>query len=217
MIELLKWQTVTEPLLNALVLLMAEPVFHPFRLVGGTSLSLQLGHRMSIDIDLFTDSKYGSLDFNKIDAVLRANFPYVSPMQNGVVGIGCFYFIGTNDNQAIKLDLYYTDRFIEDIIDINGIRLASISEVAAMKMDIIQRIGRKKDFWDIHALLDNLSLTAMIGLHEQRYPYTHDKDQIIRNLTDFSSADEDFNPICLQGKHWEIIKFEIAEQVNMIS
>jgi hypothetical protein len=48
--------------------IIAEQIFNPFRLVGGTSLSLQLGHRMSIDIDLFTDADYGSIDFKAIRA-----------------------------------------------------------------------------------------------------------------------------------------------------
>ena len=42
---------------------MHEKQFTPFRLVGGTSLSLQLGHRMSDDIDLFTDDPYDSFNF----------------------------------------------------------------------------------------------------------------------------------------------------------
>jgi hypothetical protein len=45
---------------------MKEPILENFILVGGTSLSLQLGHRISIDIDLFTDSPYGSVDFKAI-------------------------------------------------------------------------------------------------------------------------------------------------------
>jgi hypothetical protein len=48
--------------------IIAEQIFNPFRLVGGTSLSLQLGHRMCIDIDLFTDADYGSIDFKAIRA-----------------------------------------------------------------------------------------------------------------------------------------------------
>ena len=59
----LYWNTVSERLQNVLIDIINEPIFSPFRLVGGTSLSLQFGHRMSVDIDLFTDNEYDSIDF----------------------------------------------------------------------------------------------------------------------------------------------------------
>jgi hypothetical protein len=59
----LHYNTVTPLLRNVLDTLMFEPLFKPFRLVGGTNLSLRFGHRMSDDIDLFSDADYGSLDF----------------------------------------------------------------------------------------------------------------------------------------------------------
>ena len=59
----LQAQTVKPILRSTLERLMEIDEFKPFRLVGGTSLSLRYGHRMSDDIDLFTDAEYGSLDF----------------------------------------------------------------------------------------------------------------------------------------------------------
>ncbi|MET0636938.1 MAG: nucleotidyl transferase AbiEii/AbiGii toxin family protein [Chitinophagaceae bacterium] len=55
---------------------MNSPVFQPFRLVGGTSLSLQLGHRESVDIDFFTNADYGSIDFKAIGDFFQQNYPY---------------------------------------------------------------------------------------------------------------------------------------------
>ena len=80
-----------------------------------------------------------------------------------------------------------------------------------MKIDIVQRGGRKKDFWDIHALLDDYTMEQMIEMHHKRYPYTHNRETINANFLDFSSADEDFDPVCMLGKHWEVIKLDIAE------
>lgn len=57
----LHYNTVSPLLKNILSTLIAEPLFSPFRLVGGTNISLRLGHRKSIDIDLFTDAQYDSL------------------------------------------------------------------------------------------------------------------------------------------------------------
>ena len=71
---MLYYSTVTDPLKDSLIALMSSPVFEPFRLVGGTALSLQIGHRVSVDIDLFTDAPYGSIDFEKIDDKRPVNF-----------------------------------------------------------------------------------------------------------------------------------------------
>ncbi|PRY21724.1 nucleotidyltransferase AbiEii toxin of type IV toxin-antitoxin system [Spirosoma oryzae] len=60
---MLHYNTVNKLLRKSLSTLMSAEVFAPFRLVGGTALSLQLGHRISIDIDLFTDALYGDIDF----------------------------------------------------------------------------------------------------------------------------------------------------------
>lgn len=69
----------------------------------------------------------------------------------------------------------------------------------------------KKDFWDLHELLDFFDLPKMLSLHHLRYPYSHNGELIINNLTEFKFADDDFNPICLKGKHWEFIKDDFEE------
>lgn len=76
--------TVTDLLWENLSELMELEVIKPFRLVGGTSLSLLLGHRLSVDIDLFTDAEYNSIDFNKIDEELIKSFQYVEMGYEGI-------------------------------------------------------------------------------------------------------------------------------------
>ena len=75
---MLYWNTVNHRLTDTLEQLMSAEELSAFRLVGGTSLSLQLGHRQSVDIDLFTDANYGSVDFSAIENYLSLTFPYVS-------------------------------------------------------------------------------------------------------------------------------------------
>lgn len=193
---------------------MKSEEFSEFRLVGGTALSLQLGHRISVDIDLFTGAEYGSIDFDKIEKYLKNNFPIVEYFSNVPVAFGRSYQIGDNINETVKLDVFYTDEFIEGFNFVDEIRLATIAEILAMKLDVIQRGGRKKDFWDIHELIEKFTLKEMLSLHKQRYPYTHDEDLIIKNFTNFSIADEDFDPICLKGKYWEFIKDDIIDFVR---
>lgn len=71
-----KKEPVSKTIIDALHKLMRFDELSSFRLVGGTSLSLQFEHRQSNDMDLFTDQEYGTVDFNAIDAFLRKNFRY---------------------------------------------------------------------------------------------------------------------------------------------
>jgi len=96
--------------------------------------------------------------------------------------------------------------------------MASPEEISAMKIDIIQRGGRKKDFWDVHELLNRFSLNRMLEFHRLRYPFSHDRDEILENFMNISNADSDFDPICLRGKYWEIIKNELTlEATSMLT
>lgn len=214
---MLYYKTVTSLLHQVLLWLMKEELFLPFRLVGGTSLSLQLGHRESVDIDLFTDAEYGSIDFKEIDTFLKANFPYVDTSGGDLVGMGRSYYIGQNPKQSIKLDLFYsTEPFIRPVLLIDGIRFAQVEEIIAMKMEVIAHGGRKKDFWDLHELLGAYPLPVMLQLHQERYPYQHDRDEILRNLVFFDDADNDFDPICLKYKYWEVIKLDFLLEVERL-
>jgi len=203
------WNTVNDRLKDCLQLLMNESLFEQFRLVGGTALSLQLGNRISIDIDLFTDVPYGSIDFKEIDAFLINHFHRISGVNDMPVAMGKSYRVGKEENSLVKLDFYYTDQFIFGPKIVDDVRMASIEEILAMKLDVVQRGGRKKDFWDIHELMESFSFQQMLVLHQQRYPYHHDPLLITKNMINFESADQDPDPICLRGKHWELIKFDM--------
>ena len=210
----LYYNTITPLLLSTLKSLMTSEVFSSFRLVGGTALSLQMGHRESVDIDLFTDSEYGAVDFESIDKHIRTNFSYVDTIDSKIIGFGKSYFIGESKDQSIKLDLFYTDSFIRKVLEIDGIRLANIDDIVAMKIDVVSRVARKKDFWDLHELLEDYSIDQMLKLHEERCPYGHNEKEILSNFSNFEQADIDFDPICLKGKYWEVIKLDILEALE---
>lgn len=206
--------TVTELLWKILSDLMTYTELNSFRLVGGTSLSLLLGHRMSVDIDLFTDSAYGSIDFDIIDKLFLNSFQYVEMGYGGNNSMGKTYFIGHNKDEVVKVDLFYTDAFVFPTIDYDGLRLSQLEEIAAMKLEVIGHAGRKKDFWDLHELMEYYTLSEMLEFYEKRYPYNYSKEEIIDKLTYFSEADSDFEPICLKNKYWELIKIDFEEKIQ---
>lgn len=210
----LHWDTVSPYLKNILLQLMQEPLFDTFRLVGGTALSLQAGHRLSVDIDLFTDNLYGTINFESIDTYLRNNFAYVwPPVLRQPVAIGTSYTIGTDATNAIKLDVFHTDPFVYETLVQDGVRMADTKEILAMKMDVILRGGRKKDFWDVHAFINTYTASEMQELHSNRYPYTTNTS-LKEQLTNFDIADGEPDPVCLKNKNWQIIKLDIVEWAN---
>ena len=203
---------VSKEVSDALQILMDARELSAFRLVGGTSLCLQFRHRQSIDIDLFTDAKYGTINFRAIDLFLKKNFNYVDFGNNQEESPGRMYFIGESAEKAIKLDLFYTDSFIRPSLLMNNIRMAGAEDIAAMKLELISGGGRKKDFWDLAELLERYPLSDLIGFYKERYPFFDDK-KVLAGLTDFSFAEEMDDPLCLKNKVWELIKLDIREAV----
>ncbi len=211
----LHYQTVTPLLKEVLEALMAEPLFAPFRLVGGTNLSLRYGHRISVDIDLFTDAEYRSLDFGQYEDWLKSTFAfYECPDKSGIVSFGRGYYVGNSKDDSVKLDLMYTDPYISEIETIDGIRMAGVDDIVAMKMNVIANGGRKKDFWDVHHLLNYFKPEQMFALHKRRYEWEHDEALLQNNFINFSRADKDQSPVCLLNKDWAEIKLDIMEVAN---
>lgn len=129
--------------------------------------------------------------------------------------MGKSYLLGPDRNNVVKLDVYYSmDPFFREINKEDGVRMATVDEITAMKIDVVQRGGRKKDFWDLHELLNSYNINDMIALHRERFEWTHDELLICQNFTSFSEADLEPDPICLEGKYWEFIKEDIEEAVK---
>lgn len=145
--------------------------------MGGTCLSLQLGHRRSIDIDLFTDMDYGSMNTAAMKVFLKENFPYTENLDTlDQPALGYSVRIGESPTACIKVDFFYTENFIFPIKCIDGIRLADIREIAAMKIKAItQDEPRQKDFWDIYELSNTFSLKDMIEPSERGNPRLYTK------------------------------------------
>lgn len=208
----LHYDTVTPLLKEILQHVMHEPLFSPFRLVGGTNISLRYGHRKSDDIDLFTDAEYGSLHFDIFEKFFRKNYAYFDcPDNSGIVGFGRSYYVGTSPEECVKIDLMYHDNFVYPCDTINDIRLASINDIIAMKVDVISRNGRKKDFWDLHLLHEFHSISEMIELHKKANPYTHEFNEVLSGFVNFTVANEEPNPKCTLNKDWDTIKLDFID------
>lgn len=213
----LHYETVSPFLKETLQKIMNSPVFNDFRLVGGTCLSLQLGHRRSIDIDLFTDIDYGTMDTKTIKEFLSENFSYSENLDSlDQPALGYSLRVGNSTIDLVKIDIFYTEKYIFPPIEIDTFTLADPREIAAMKIGAItQDIPRQKDFWDIHELNEIYSFSDMIKWGIKRNEWTVSEDDIFRGFQKIDNVLESPEGIdCFRGKYWELVKDDLKELVN---
>ena len=213
----LHYETISPLLGDCLKKLFQSEVFDSFRLVGGTCLSLQLGHRRSIDIDLFTDSSYGSMDTMAIKRFLTAHFPYIENLCSlDERALGYSVRIGLSSKESIKLDLFYTERFIFPELMVDGIRLADTKEIAAMKIKAITQIEpRQKDFWDIYELCNQYALQEMMDWAYQKDKWGFSESDVENAFLSIFDVPECENGIdCFRGYEWELIQIDLTEMAN---
>lgn len=207
---MLQYSAVVPTTLELLKKLMQLKTLQNFYLVGETALALQLGHRMSIDLDLFTESDF---ETEKILQELRKNFKLQVILQKEknsiIINIKNF----KKSSEYIKIDIIkYPYPLIKEIRNINGIRLLSVEDIIPMKLSAIANRGAKKDFFDIYQLLQTYSLKNMLKLFKKKYPDI-EHFHILKSLTYFEDAEDDFDPISLNNTNWEQVKAKVQKTV----
>jgi predicted nucleotidyltransferase component of viral defense system len=199
---MLQTQTVSPELLELLKKIMENSQFDDFLLVGGTSLSLQIGHRNSIDIDLFGNCE---IDEELFSSTLNeyGTFEVFKRSKNILI---------TAIN-GVKVDFVnYKYPLLKNHSLIDGIRMASKEDVAAMKLNAIAGRGSKKDFIDLFILLNEFSLNDMINFYLQKY-FDGSKFMVVKSLSYFSDADLEQTPEIFIDFDWEQCKQKIIDEV----
>ena len=195
--------------LAALKKLMQISSLKEFVLVGGTGLALHKGHRMSIDIDLFSENIPVNSDIilpelEKVGKLSQKDiFPYA-------------LFLEFDD---VKLDiLKYSYSWLKAPIVEEGIRVASVEDIMAMKLSAITKRGSKKDFVDIYFLLKEFPIQQMLENFKRKYA-TAETYMTVKSLTYFEDADVQEMPILLKDKNvtWEEMKTVIRQAVKSVS
>jgi hypothetical protein len=155
-----------------------------FHLVGGTSLAMQLGHRNSIDIDLFTQKNF---DDEEIMALVNKKYDVkeIFRRKNTII---CLI-----DN--IKTDFIKHDYpFIKPPVQEENISFLSKEDIAAMKLHAIIQSGKRlKDFIDVYFLLEHFSLQQMLDFFSQKYQYANPMIAV-KAVNFFGDIDENMDP-----------------------
>ena len=196
-------ETVESSTLELLKKLQRLPVLEQTRLVGGTALALQLGHRKSIDLDFF-----GTID-------CEAEY-----LRESIAGIASLTILKESPHihiyivDGIKVDIVnYKYPWLDDVVLEQGLRLASVSDIAAMKITAIIGRGTKKDFIDIAFLLHHFSVEEILHFYAAKY---NDSSvfMAMKSLAYFDDAEADPMPDMFVNQSWQQVKAYILSKIS---
>ena len=199
---MLHLSTVDSTTLELLKMLQSIPILHNTRLVGGTALALQIGHRKSVDLDFF-----GTVDASKDELTMALE------QIGSLVVLKESPHIHIYQLNNVKIDVVdYQYSWIDDAVVMQGIRMASLRDIAAMKITAIIGRGTKKDFIDIAFLLQRFSINKILDFYSQKYP-DGSTFMAMKSLAYFDDAEEDIMPYMLTDISWEKIKSQILSEI----
>ncbi|MFN4145424.1 MAG: nucleotidyl transferase AbiEii/AbiGii toxin family protein [Runella sp.] len=200
----LHYEAISPAIKDLLFQLMQKSYLEEFHLVGGTALALMLGHRQSVDIDLFTISKF---EADTLKNSLETDFSNCQILRSSSYGLSC----QIND---IKTDIYYwNEDLLNPVMEIDGIRLISDDDIFAMKLEAITTRCEKKDFMDIAQLLTTQTLDWGIACHQRKYKQ-RDTALIMSGLASLEEAEDSFMPLMLNGMTWPQAQEMISNAVK---
>jgi hypothetical protein len=191
-------ETVTPELFEVLRRLMTLEPLAPLRLVGGTAISLQIGHRKSIDIDLFCNEKISK---QTIIASIQSNFENTQ----------CFttsYSINATIKD-IKIDIYdeWSIPFKNQILNQEGIRLSALEDLAAFKLTAFTERREKKDYIDLYFLFKEFGGLTLLQQYKKYNPLLSSKSLLFAmHEIDTAESNKSQMPEMLVPFSWEQAK-----------
>jgi hypothetical protein len=195
---MLYFETIDTGTLELLNKLQSCSVLADTRLVGGTALALQIGHRKSIDIDLF-----GTISADEYEISMELNKLGQTTILRKTRNINVYLIEG------IKVDIVnYNYPWLKQPITESNLILAGMQDIVAMKLAAITGRGTKKDFIDLFFLLKHFSLNQMLEFYSQKY-IDGSEFLVLKSLAYFEDADTDENPVMLKQENWLKIKTDI--------
>ena len=148
---------------EGLKLFPALAAFDDFYLAGGTALALQIGHRLSVDFDLFRSDPIERTLLSRVKKVF-SDVP-VEPAINNPDELTAFV------GQVKMTFLSYPFPLVEPLVSAGGLRMLSVKEIGATKAYTIGRRGTYKDYVDLYFIIaeHHASLEEIIAMAEQKF------------------------------------------------
>ncbi len=177
-------------------------------LAGGTALALQIGHRVSVDLDFFTQQKFNEAELS----TKLASLPEFT--QDGTAQGTVWGKIG----QTKFSIFYYKYPLLEKTVSFEGIQLASLADIAAMKIHAIEDRGTRRDFVDVYFLAKKYTLEDMLNFYQKKYAVLEDHlYSILRSLDYFEDAEQEKQmPQMLINVSWEKVKEYFRKEMSSL-
>lgn len=174
-----------------------------FSLGGGTNLALRHGHRVSVDLDWFSGCAFESLSLQED---LRERFEGLEVVNRTAGSLCCLV-------RGVKLDFLlhaYPRLRADDSVD--GCRMVSVPDIAAMKINAVTNRGSKKDFSDLLLLHESggVGVGAALDLFCAKYGDAG-RALALRSLIWFEDAEAEPDPLYLNGWTWDQIRRKMSE------
>lgn len=198
--------TLAPATLDLLRRIQSQDAFKDTRLVGGAALALHYGHRTSLDLDLFGSWRPQP----PLELVLAGCASHVMK----VGGEESLQFFTVED---VKIDcVTYPYKWLRPAVESDGIRLADVPDIAAMKLAAVTNRGTRKDFVDVYFLLQKHSLQQLLDWYSEKFPDGNDY-LVLRSLVYFEDAELDSMPNMLTPIVWEEIRQTIESAVKHLA
>ena len=203
------WNTVTENMRLVLRDFTQTKIGAHFYLAGGTALALQIGHRRSVDLDFFSPTEDIPTLRHGLEDALAPFHPILADSAWG----NLVYL--AND---VRVGFYgYGFPMVAPFVETEGVRLASVEDIALMKLDTLLSRAARKDFYDLYFICQKISLRDLLKLAPQKYANIRDFEaQVVKRLVYFVNAEAEMDPVFFQPITWQSVKEFFIHQAKQI-
>jgi len=205
------WEVIPSLLRELLIEVGHESFSRRFYLAGGTALALRLGHRVSLDLDFFSQTDE-LLDDSRAEIVAALGKRRVVHVLEDVVG-----------NLLLEIEDYHVGFFgygyalLEPPDEVVGVRVASLADVGLMKLDAIAHRGARKDFYDAYFISRHIALDRLLDQSPIKYPYARGYGMmVLEGMVDFDRADQQAPVQTIPPVAWETIKEFFVQELRRI-
>lgn len=171
-------------------------------------MALHLGHRLSFDLDFFTRKAFSGTGLAK-KIQKYGDFSSEQVLEDTLVG--------KLNGEKVSFFLYEYP-MLKPIKSWKRTNIASLSDLAAMKVEAIGGRGRKRDFIDLYFISKRLSIKKALSLYDKKYKaLASNITHLIRSLAYFEDAEEDDIPQMLEKISWDEVKEFFTKEVKKLS
>lgn len=203
-------KTLLPDTLRAIQLVSGMPEIKNAYLAGGTALALQIGHRISVDLDFFTQEQFDERELSK---QLSTHKEFVQ------TGTALWTVWGKIGETKFSI-FYYKYPLLEETVTFEGIRIASLADIAAMKIHALEERGTRRDFVDVYFLAKRYTLEQMLEFYQGKYAVLEDHlYSILRSLDYFEDAEreEQRMPHMNTSINWEEVKEYFRKETHRLA